>query len=89
VTKRLQVILEDDVFRKIEQLAQRDGLTKSEWARRQLRESATDERRTESKLAAIRAAYPHQAPAPDIDLMLDEIERGYASSPDAQPGASG
>jgi hypothetical protein len=35
---------------------------------------------TESKLAAIREAYRHTSagPAPDIDQMLDEIERGFS-----------
>ena len=35
------------------------------------------------KLAAIRAAAEHNFPAPDIDIMLAEIERGYGTG--AQP----
>jgi hypothetical protein len=31
------------------------------------------------KLAAIRAAAKHNFPAPDIKVMLAEIERGYLS----------
>jgi hypothetical protein len=85
----MQVLLDEVEFRTIERLAQRDGLTTSEWARRRLREAATGEPRdTASKLAAIRSAYLHQAPAPDIELMLDEIGRGYASSPDASRGST-
>lgn len=36
------------------------------------------------KLAAVRAAAKHNFPAPDIDVMLAEIERGYLS--DGPPG---
>lgn len=51
----------------------------SEWVRQALRdasrhESLADPRR---KLQAIRATMKHSFPAPDIDTMLEEIERGY------------
>jgi hypothetical protein len=32
------------------------------------------------KLAAIRKAYEYDAPTADIDRMLAEIERGYATA---------
>jgi hypothetical protein len=81
MTKRLQVLLDDAELRTIQRIAKREKLTTAEWVRRQLREGA--EARglpdTASKLAAIHAAYRHEAPAPDIDQMLDEIELGYLS----------
>jgi hypothetical protein len=81
VTKRLQVLLDDVELRAIQGLARRDRLTTAEWVRRRLREGATAANRpdTASKLAAIHGAYRRDAPAPapDIDQMLDEIERGY------------
>ena len=73
------MLLDDPELRTIQRLARRDKLTTAEWVRRRLREGAAAGSRadTASKLAAIHAAYRHQSPAPDIDQMLDEIERGY------------
>jgi hypothetical protein len=77
------VLLDDVELRAIQRLARRDKLTTAEWVRRRLREGAAagSGPNTASKLAAIHAAYRYEAPAPDIDLMLDEIERGYQSDP--------
>jgi hypothetical protein len=81
MTKRLQVLLEDAELRTIQRLARREKLTTAEWVRRRLREGATAGARpdTATRLAAIHAAYRHTSaePAPEIDQMLDEIERGY------------
>ena len=83
MTKRLQVLLDDAELRTIQRLARRDKLTTAEWVRRRLREGAAASARpdTASRLAAIHAAYRQEptAPEPDIDQMLDEIERGYLS----------
>ena len=83
MTKRLQVLLDDVQLRTIQRIARREKLTTAEWVRRRLREGAEAGGRpdTASKLAAIHAAYRHEAPAPDIDQMLAEIERGYQSDP--------
>ncbi len=80
MTKRLQVLLDDAELRTIQRLARRDRLTTAEWVRRRLREGAASSRAdTASKLAAVHAAYRQTSatPEPDIDQMLDEIERGY------------
>jgi hypothetical protein len=81
VTKRLQVLLDDTELRTIQRIARREKLTTAEWVRRRLREGAAAGTRpdTASRLAAIHAAYRNEfdAPEPDIDQMLDEIERGY------------
>jgi hypothetical protein len=83
MTKRLQVLLDDAELRTIQRLARRDKVTTAEWVRRRLREGAAASSRpdTASRLAAIHAAYRREsgAPSPDIDQMLDEIERGYLS----------
>jgi hypothetical protein len=81
MTKRLQVLLDDADMRTIQRIARREKLTTAEWVRRRLREGVEAGGRpdTASKLAAIHAAYRYDAPAPDIDQMLDEIERGYLS----------
>jgi hypothetical protein len=78
MTKRLQVLLDDDELRQIQRAARRDRLTTAEWVRLRLREARQRARPdTERKLAVIRAAARYQAPAPDIDQMNAEIERGY------------
>jgi hypothetical protein len=83
VTKRLQVLLDDAELRAIQRIAKRERLSTAEWVRRRLREGAAAGPDTASKLAAIHRAYHHpdRGPAPDIDQMLDEIERGYRDDP--------
>lgn len=85
MSKRLQVILQDSVYREIRQAARARCMTIAEWVRHALdlarrREPTTD---VEKKLAVVRAAVRHNGPTADIDVMLDEIERGYLS--DSQP----
>lgn len=85
MSKRLQVILQDSVYREIRRVARARRMTIAEWVRHALdlarrREPKTD---AEKKLAVVRAAVQHNGPTADIDVMLDEIERGYLS--DAQP----
>ena len=82
MTKRLQVLMDDDELRAIQRLARKDRITTAEWVRRRLREGSARTPDTTAKLAAIHAAYRHGAPAPDIDQMLDEIERGYGQTID-------
>jgi hypothetical protein len=83
MTKRLQVLMDDDELRAIQRLARKERVTTAEWVRRRLREGSAMRPDTATKLAAIHAAYRHNAPAPDIDQMLDEIERGYRPSIEA------
>ena len=58
MSKRLQIVVEDEEFNEIHRTAEQEGLTMSEWVRRVLR----DARRRRAgghvarKLAAIRAA---------------------------------
>ena len=79
MTTRLQVLLDDDELQAIQRLARRDRLTTAEWVRRRLREGVSARPDTASRLEALHTAYRHQAaaPAPEIDQMLEEIERGY------------
>ncbi len=79
MSKRLQVILTDDDARDLRELAASEGVTVSEWVRQTLRK-ARHQRTTGDvghRLATIRAATAHQFPAPNIDEMLADIERGY------------
>ena len=58
-------------------------MTTAEWVRQRLREAQEERERPDiaAKLAAIQTAYRYEAPAPDIDQMLAEIESGYLSDP--------
>ncbi len=83
MSKRLQVILQDPEYRDIQRAARARRMSIAEWVRQALHEA----RRTEpsenlgKKLEAIRRAAQYQYPTADIDTMLAEIEKGYASGP--------
>lgn len=84
MSKRLQVIVEDAEYRDLQKAARRRGLSVSQWVRDAIRamrrlEPSTDAAR---KLSAVREAARHSYPAPDVDQMLKEIERGYTSETD-------
>lgn len=80
MSKRLQVLLDENEFREIRRIARQRGMTVAEWVRTALRDAAREEPLgdKEKKLQAIRAAARHELPTADIDQMLLEIERGYA-----------
>lgn len=79
MTKRLQVLLDEAEWRQIQRCARADHTTVAEWVRRALRRArrSASSKDTDHKLATIRAAARHAFPAPDIDQMNTEIERGY------------
>ncbi|MGO9864279.1 MAG: hypothetical protein ACLPLR_11765 [Terriglobales bacterium] len=85
MAKRLQVILQDPDYREIQHMARSRQMSIAEWVRHAL----VLARRREpmggvgKKLEVIRAAARHDYPVADIDGMLAEIERGYATG--AQP----
>jgi hypothetical protein len=65
MSKRLQVILDEDELRAIQDIAKQHRTTVAEWVRQALR------------AARRRAAVRHQFPTGDIRQMLAEIESGY------------
>lgn len=81
MSKRLQVILAEDEFEQLRAAAREQGMTVSEWVRQALRvaRAGRSEGDPARKLAAVRAAVRHEFPTADIDVMLEEIERGYGS----------
>jgi hypothetical protein len=83
LSKRLQVVVRDEDLEAFAGVARIRGLTLSELVRQTLRKAERDVSRgdVQRKLAAIRWAvnYPDRAPAPDIEQMNEEIERGYLS----------
>ena len=83
MSKRLQVVLRDPEYREIRRAARARNLSVSEWVRQSLAAARKREPSisVEKKLAAIRKAAKVNAPAPDIEQMLAEIEQGYLSGP--------
>ena len=81
MSKRLQVLLEENEYRALERAARRERITVSALVRRALKELQRLEptREPQRKLQVVREAATHSYPAPEIGQMLAEIERGYVS----------
>ena len=78
MTKRLQVLFEDDEYQALQQSAREERMTVAEWVRQALRQARRRRRRAvDTKLQAMAQACRHELPTADIDVMLDEIEQGY------------
>ncbi len=77
--QRLQVVLDAKELSEIQRYARQQRMTTAEWVRQALRAArkAVPGVDAKKKMAAIRAATHHGFPAPAIDQMLREIERGY------------
>ena len=82
MSKRLQVIIDEEEMRAIQDIAKRYNTTVAEWVRQTLRTARRQEPRVdaERKLKVIRAAVRHKFPSGDIQQMLAEIERGYLTN---------
>lgn len=84
MTKRLQVLFEDEELAEIHRLAKSRRQTTAAWVRDVLR-SARQEAiypDPEPKLRAVREAMTHSYPTGDIEQVLAEIERGYLDEHD-------
>ncbi len=79
MTKRLQVLFEDDELSEIQALARRRRQTTAAFVRDALRAAreSMEYPSVETKLRAIREAVGHAYPAGDVDTIRAEIERGY------------
>ena len=79
MSKRLQVLLDEDELREIQRIARTRRMTVAEWVRQALRSAGQSEplREASKKLEVVRAAARHSYPTGDIDQMLGEIEKGY------------
>jgi len=77
--KRMQVLIDETEYRRIQRVARRHGMTLAEWVRQALRTAFREEPLggQDKKLASVRAAAVHGFPTAAIDQMLDEIARGY------------
>jgi hypothetical protein len=83
MSKRLQVVVDEQEWDEIQAVARLHGKTPSEWARQVLRAARRPEAAgsVEAKLAVVRTAAAREGPTADIEQMLAEIERGYLGSP--------
>lgn len=80
MSKRLQVLFDEDELEEIQAVAQRNRMTVAEWVRQALRDARRRETLSgvKEKLEAVRVAALHEAPTAAIDQMLAEIESGFA-----------
>ena len=79
MSKRLQVLLDEDELAEIQDLARRRHQTVAAWVRDALRVARDTASRpdTQRKLLVIEEAAVRQHPTADIGTMLAQIERGY------------
>jgi negative regulator of replication initiation len=79
MSKRLQVLLDDEELREIQRLAHQQRTSVAEWVRRALRAARQRQPResADTKIQRVRAAVRHAFPTADIEDMLREIESGY------------
>lgn len=75
MTKRLQVLLDDDEFRDLQATARMRRMTVAELVRQSLRSAATAD--VAAKRRALEKAATYSFPAGPIDQVLAEIESGY------------
>ena len=81
MSKRLQVLFDNEEYLEIQAAARRSGTTVAEWVRQAPRRARQEHPATvEARLAAVAEAARHRFPTADIDIMLCEIEAGYRSA---------
>ena len=85
MTKRLQVLFDDDELADIQRLAKRRRQTTAAWVRDVLRAARQEATYPdpEPKLRAVREAMSLSYPSGEIDEILAAVERGYL---DEHPG---
>lgn len=79
MTKRLQVLLDDEELVEIQRAAKRGRVSVAQWVRDALRQARASDGPlpTDAKLAAVRRAVRHAFPTGSPAEMRQEIERGY------------
>ena len=77
MSKRLQVLLDEEEYSEIQGAARKQRLTLAEYVRQALRQATRGYHGTmEAKLRVIADASRHEFPTADIEVMLREIEAG-------------
>jgi len=79
MSKRLQVLLDEQEWREIKRAAKAQQMTVAEWVRQALRSvrHAEPTRSTDRKLRAVREGARGNYPSGGINEILRQIERGY------------
>ena len=79
MSKRLQVLIPEEEYKKLKQHAKLERLTLGAWVRSALRRITESEsaRSPEEKLKAVKHALKIGAPTDNIDDMKKQIESGY------------
>lgn len=79
MSKRLQVLLEEEELREVQRAARLAHVSVAEWVRAALRagREAAPSSAPDRKLEVVRAATRHAFPVSEIGTMLAEIESGY------------
>jgi hypothetical protein len=83
MTKRLQVLLDDEELADIQELPRRRHQATAAFVREALRAARDTAAYPEAgrKLRAVRTASGYEYPIAEIDVVLAEIERGYLGEP--------
>ncbi|GMU67341.1 MAG: hypothetical protein AMXMBFR36_36150 [Acidobacteriota bacterium] len=79
MSKRLQVLLEEEELREVKRAARLARVSVADWVRDALRakRQAAPASAPDRKLAVVRAATRHAFPVGEVGAMLAEIESGY------------
>ncbi len=82
MSKRLQVLFEEEELTELQEIARQNHMTLAEWVRQTLREARSQQpaRTAALKRQAVRRAIEHAFPVADIEEMITQIERGYEPS---------
>ena len=77
MSKRLQVLFDEEEYQEIQGVARGQRLTVAEWVRQALRKARNDDPGSiEARLRIIAEASRHEFPTADIELMIEEIAAG-------------
>lgn len=81
MSKRLQVLLDEEEYEEIQSAARRQRMTVAEWVRQGLRKVRAGEssKTVEERLEVVERASGYNFPSGDIDQILADIDRGRSS----------
>lgn len=81
MSKRLQVMIDEEDLKEIRCLADQQRISVAEWVRRALQAAKNTQPKAskQRKLESVRTALQYEFPSADIDQMIGEIESGYGT----------
>jgi hypothetical protein len=83
MTKRLQVLLDDEELAAVRRAARKRRVSVAEWVRGALRQARAADAGPSAadKLRLLHASTAYEFPTGPIEQVLDEIAQGYGSEP--------